>query len=91
MNPAKRFESLKISVGKCYKNIYHLLSGTFSQCVAIAQVVDFDVFDVVAVLLVNLGLELARALAGRRGVRFGDGTLRLHMSVSDGESRSVSQ
>jgi hypothetical protein len=38
-------------------SIYHLLSAAFGQGVAITQVVDLDVFDVVTVLLVDLNIE----------------------------------
>lgn len=37
--------------------IYRLLCAAFGQGVAITQVVDFDVFDKVTVLLVDLGVE----------------------------------
>ena len=63
-------------------SIYHLLSAAFSQGVAITQVIDLDVFDVVTVLLVDLdiesttigrssggGLRRARHDAGRVGLR----------------------
>lgn len=33
--------------------IYHLLCAAFGQCVAISQVVDFNVFDVITILLVD--------------------------------------
>lgn len=38
-------------------SIYHLLSAAFGQGVAITQVIDLDVLDVVTVLLVDLDIE----------------------------------
>ena len=40
-------------------DIYHLLGAAFGQGVAVAQVVDFDFFDEVAVLGVDLFLTAA--------------------------------
>lgn len=37
--------------------IYHLLSAAFGQGIAVAQVVDLDVFNVVTILLVDLNVE----------------------------------
>lgn len=61
------------------RKIYHLLSRAFGQCVAIAQIVDFNVFDVIAVIHVYVTIQLGRTLAGgrRRGLRGGNGTGRL--------------
>jgi hypothetical protein len=42
--------------------IYPLLCGSFSQCVAITEVIDLNVFDVVTILLVRL------VVYGRGGV-----------------------
>ena len=36
--------------------IYHLLRATFGQGIAVAQIVHFDVFDKVAILLINVAL-----------------------------------
>lgn len=36
------------------KVIYPFLYGSFSQCVAISQVIDLDILDVVSILLVCL-------------------------------------
>lgn len=44
---------------KRIEDIYHLLGAAFGQRVAVAQVVDLDVFDVVAVLLVHFVLDRA--------------------------------
>ena len=38
---------------------YHLLSRSFCQCVAIAQIVDLDVFDVVSIGNINLSTNIA--------------------------------
>ena len=43
-------------------NIYHLLRAAFGQCVTIAQIVHFDVSDIVTILLVDLLVK--RAVAG---------------------------
>lgn len=51
-------EGLEESVGQGARvSIYHLLSAAFSQGVAITQVIDLDVLDVVTVLLVDLDIE----------------------------------
>jgi hypothetical protein len=50
------------------QDIYHLLSRAFRQCVAIPQVIDFDIFDIVTILLVNLSIDLANALSRGRPV-----------------------
>ena len=51
-------EGLEASVGQGARvSIYHLLSAAFSQGVAITQVIDLDVLDVVTVLLVDLDIE----------------------------------
>lgn len=48
------------SVGAYAKSsIYHLLSAAFGQRVAVAKVVDLDVLDVVAILLVDFLLQVA--------------------------------
>jgi len=51
----------------------HLLSRAFGQCVAITQVIDFYVFDVVTVGNVDVAIQIARTLTrgdlGRRGSR----------------------
>ena len=44
--------------GSCKEcEIYHLLRAAFGQCVTIAQIVHFNVFDIVTVLLVDLVIE----------------------------------
>ena len=45
------------------KDIYHFLCRSFGERVAVAQVVDFDVPDVVSVCDVNITVDIARALA----------------------------
>lgn len=42
---------------------YHLLCRPFGQGVSIAQVVDFNVLDVVTIGNVDLAIKLARALS----------------------------
>lgn len=54
---------LDISVKCNIRSIYHLLCRTFSQCVAISQVIDFDVTDVVAISNVHLTIDRACAVA----------------------------
>lgn len=57
-----------ISTGR---DIYHLLGRTFGQGVAIPQVIDFNVFDVVTICDINLAVDFARALPRGRSGRFG--------------------
>ena len=45
------------------RSIYHLLRRTFCQCIAVAQIVDFDISDVVAVRNVHLTVDCACAIA----------------------------
>jgi hypothetical protein len=52
-------------------DIYHLLSRPFGQGVSISEVVDFDILDVVTVGDVNVAIDFADALAGRRFGRSG--------------------
>lgn len=42
--------------------IYHLLSRSFGQCITVAQVVDFDVTNVIAIL----GVDIASIFLLRR-------------------------
>jgi len=44
------------------KNIYHFLSRAFRQCVAIPQIIDFDVFNIVTIRNVDFTIDIARAL-----------------------------
>ena len=64
-------EGLEASVGQGARvSIYHLLCAAFSQGVAITQVIDLDVLDVVTVLLVDLNIEgttIGRSSGGRVG------------------------
>lgn len=62
--------SLEISVGQGARvSIYHLLSVAFGQGVAVTQVIDLDILDIVTVLLVDLDIE--GTTVGRRGGGFG--------------------
>lgn len=67
-------EGLERSVGQGARVcIYHLLSAAFSQGVAITQVIDLDVLDVVTVLLVDLDIEGSTiASRGRLGTAWSD-------------------
>jgi hypothetical protein len=47
--------------------IYHLLSAAFGQGIAITQVIDFDVLNVITILLVDLDIE-GTTIAGRWGL-----------------------
>ena len=62
-------EGLEESVGQGARvSIYHLLCAAFSQGIAITQVIDLDVLDVVTVLLVDLDIEsttIGRSSGGR--------------------------
>jgi hypothetical protein len=46
--------------------IYPFLHSSFSQSIAISKIVDFNVFDVVTVLLVHLARDGLIVLGGRR-------------------------
>ena len=77
--------------GMSIKDIYHLLSGALGQCVPVSQIIDFDIFDVVAVLLVDIGFELACALPGGRRSDLCDWALRLVKEVSISTERTAQQ
>lgn len=47
-------------------SIYHFLCGPLGQEVSVAQVVDFDVFDVVAIRDVHVAVDLVRGSWGAR-------------------------
>jgi hypothetical protein len=51
-----------VSVEYNTRSIYHLLRRTFGQCVTIAEVIDFDVFDVVAIIHVHLPIYMRGAI-----------------------------
>lgn len=40
------------------KNIYHLLCRAFGQCVPISQIIDLNVFDVVAICDVHIAIDI---------------------------------
>ena len=62
-------EGLEASVGQGARvSIYHLLCAAFSQGVAITQVIDLDVLDVVTVLLVDLDIESTTIGRSGRGL-----------------------
>jgi hypothetical protein len=66
-------------------SIYHLLCAAFSQGVAITQVIDLDVLDVVTVLLVDLNIEsttIGRSGGGLRRARYDTGRVGLGRKVS---------
>jgi hypothetical protein len=51
------------------RSIYHLLSRTFSQCITISQIIDFDVFDIIAVCDIHLTIDSACAVTSSSGSR----------------------
>lgn len=51
-------------------NIYHLLSRSLREGVAIAQIIDLNILDVVPICNVDLGVEFGRALGGRGRLGF---------------------
>lgn len=61
---------------------YHLLSRALCQDVAVPQIIDVNVLDVISVFDVNLGIEATRSIdrGGGCGLRCGTGSL--HGSVS---------
>jgi hypothetical protein len=59
-----------VSVEYNTRSIYHLLCRTFSQCIPVAQVIDFYVSNVVSVCDVHLTIDQARTITrgcSRRG------------------------
>ena len=56
-----------ISGLRCKECIYHLLCAAFGQCVAVAQVVDLDILDIVTILRVDLVVEGAAGRCRLRG------------------------
>ena len=55
-------------------DVYHFLSGAFCQCVSIAKVVNFYVFDVVTICDIHVTIECCCA---RRARRFSGALLKL--------------
>lgn len=51
------------------RSIYHLLSRAFGQCITVAQVVDLNIPDIVAIRDIHLSIDCACAIAGARGRR----------------------
>lgn len=47
------------------KVIYLLLDSSFSQCIAIAKIVDLDIFDEVAILLIYFAHDGLACASGR--------------------------
>ena len=43
------------------KNIYHLLCGAFRESISISKVIDFDIFDVIAISDVHVSVDIASA------------------------------
>jgi hypothetical protein len=48
------------------KVIYPFLYSSFSQCVAVAQIIDLDVLDVVSILLVDIAQDSLTGASRRR-------------------------
>jgi hypothetical protein len=53
---------LDLSVEYNTRSIYHLLSISFGQCITIAQVIYYDVFDVIAIGHVHLTVYMCSAV-----------------------------
>lgn len=73
------------SCGVGISDIYHFLRAAFGQGVTIAQIVHFNVADIVTVLLVDVVVERATGLVFARrldGSRVGTGARVLHAAVS---------
>lgn len=64
------------------KSIYHLLCRAFGQCVSVPEIVDFDVFDVIAVCDINFAVNIAGTLARGGGGSLGRRAQCLHIQVS---------
>lgn len=62
---------------------YHLLSRAFCESVAIAQVIDLDIFDIVSISNVDLGIQLSGSINVRRRSGLRCGTRRLDKQVSE--------
>lgn len=41
------------------KSIYHLLSRAFGQCVSIAEVVDLNILDIIAIGDIHVSIDVA--------------------------------
>lgn len=48
--------------------IYHLLSRSLGQGVAVAQIIDFNILDIIAVCDIDLGIQLGRTFNSRRRI-----------------------
>ena len=59
----KSERELDVSVKYNTRSIYHLLCRAFGQCVAISQVVDFNIANVVAICNVHLTIDCTCAVA----------------------------
>ena len=65
-----RVQCLRRSANMTGVFIYHSLRRALGQRITVAQIVDFNIFDVVSVCYVDTVLELASALGSRgRGFR----------------------
>jgi hypothetical protein len=42
------------------RSIYHLLSSSFGQCIAVAQIVHFNILDIVSVCNVDFTIDIVR-------------------------------
>ena len=73
------------------KSIYHLLCRAFGQCVSVPEIVDFDVFDVIAVCDINFAVNIAGTLARGGGGSLGRRAQCLHIQVSMASGKLMSR
>ena len=68
MTEASRVLCLRVSISGYDKDIYHLLSYSFGQCIAITEIVDFNIFYVIAICDIHLSINVVRGRVrgGRR-------------------------
>lgn len=63
--------------------IYHLLCGSFGQCISISEIINFDVFDIVTVGYIHVSIDVASAGSGSFGWGRGSSSSRACGLISD--------
>ena len=48
-------------ISGCDKDNYRLLCGAFRQCVSVAQIIDFDILNIIPVCNIHVSIDVARA------------------------------
>lgn len=62
-------EQMPGSISGYDKNIYHLLCCSFGQCVAISEVINFNIFDIVSIRDIHISVYVTRARPRHSGRR----------------------